>query len=636
MRVEAAKPVLKRGVVGRWSVDLRAWAAAHELRAVVLLTGLVVLLFYGYSLAGGFAAYDDPILIVGNPGVHSLGASLHYLTTPVSFTSDLRGSGESFYRPFFWLSLATDASVWGLHAVAFHAMNLLLHWLNGVLLYFLLRRVEWERALALASAVVWLVLPVNAEAVAWISGRSYSLSTAFVLGGLLCGERYLRGRASAAALVGYAALGAGALLSHEQGMLLLPLTLLVAVGAGSGRLRERVLSVRARVLYGIAVALDGGYLLVAHAVGVRGGMHFGAVSSLGLTVAKYVGWLLLPVRMSVERSTDTPVAGWSVAAVVALLGVAGLTGALVFVRRVPRAVRVGVAWLVICLLPFAGLVVIYQGMAERYVYLASIGLAVVVCGLGAAVPERLRLDVIRLRLGVTRVRLGVVGVVAVWVMWGVVRLEMRLRDWHDPVRLYQSSLRATPRSFKLGYDLGALYEEQGQYPEALAAYRDSLRSNLGYEPSIAGMGNAYLLMNDPEMARQFYEQALVRKNDDVKTINNYGTSLDRLGRLNDAKRQYMRAIALAPADDTAYCDLATLFFDAGQPEVAEALFKRAIGVNTQDPLPYSNLGAIYAQQARQGRPEQKVQALAMYRKVLELDPADASAISAVASLQDAK
>ncbi|WP_263385337.1 tetratricopeptide repeat protein [Granulicella arctica] len=567
---------------------------------------MAVFLFYGYTITSGFAPYDDPILIVGNPSVHSISASLKYFSNSVSFTSDLRGSEAAFYRPLFWMSLAADANLWGLSPIAFHITNLVLHWGDGILLYFLLHRLKSSQVQSLCITLLWLVLPVNSEAVAWISGRSYLLVTLFILAALLCAARYLAGEPKIF-LAGYGLAAAVALLCHEQGVLLLPLTLLVALLFGAARTR------RAMELCVIAILVGGGYVLLIKALGDNSGLRFGAISSVGLTLARYIGWLLLPVHMSVERSTDTPITGWSYVAVLTLLVAVAVIITLFFVRKIPKLVRVGLVWILVCMLPFTGIVLIYQGMAERFLYLASIGLAISVVACCASIRGQTRAFVI--------------GVVALWVVWGVGRLEMRLVDWHSPLRLYQSSLRATPRSFKLGYDLGALYEEQGRYNDALEAYRESLRMNIGYEPSIAGMGNAYLLLNDPEIARKFYEQALVRKNDDVKTINNYGTALDRLGRLNDAKRQYLRSIALAPTDDTAYCDLAVLFYDAGDADVAVTLFKKAISVNAHDPLPYSNLAAIYVKQGH------KELALPMYREVLELDPGNESAIQAVQSLQ---
>jgi len=74
---------------------------------------------YAHALTGGFASYDDAPQIIQNPSLSSLAASLKYFQSPVSFASDLRGSGGSFYRPLFWLSLAIDEKHWGLNPVHF-------------------------------------------------------------------------------------------------------------------------------------------------------------------------------------------------------------------------------------------------------------------------------------------------------------------------------------------------------------------------------------------------------------------------------------------------------------------------------------------------------------------------------------
>ncbi len=548
-------------------------------------------------------------MVVGNPAAQSVSASLQYFTKTVSFASDLRSSGDSFYRPLFWLSLGLDASVWGLNPVGFHVTDLVLHWLNGVVLFFILRRLRFSHALSLLTVVVWLGLPIHSEAVAWIAGRSYSLSTFFLLAALLCGQRYLSTR-SGLAFGGYLLGAVCALFSHEQGILLLPLLALLAAVERAERSRGAVL------LYSGALGVDVFYLAVAHRVGASVVHHFGALSSMALYWVKYIWWVLFPLHMSIERSTDAPVAGWSLKAVAAFLAVGVVVGLVAFFVRSAPSVRLGLAWLFVCLLPFSGVVVIYQGMAERFAYLASVGLALCLCSLCLSLAPNVR-------------TVALAGLV-VWAAWGAVRLQLRLSDWRDPARLYESSLKATPRSLKLHYNLGAFWEEDGRFGEALNNYQDALQIDSNYEPAIAGEGNAYLQLNQPEQARQMFERALLLKRDDVKTINNYGLSLQRLGRVNDAKLQYLRAIGLAPTDDTAYCSLAVLFFRAGASDVAEMLFKKAILVNQTDPLPYSNLAEIYAKSGR------VAMALPLYRKVLELDPGDSSALAALQSLSSAR
>jgi len=76
--------------------------------AYVLASLLWIILLYGHAIVGGFSSYDDVPQIAQNPALSSSSGALKYFRTSVSFSSDLHGSGESFYRPIFWLSLAMD------------------------------------------------------------------------------------------------------------------------------------------------------------------------------------------------------------------------------------------------------------------------------------------------------------------------------------------------------------------------------------------------------------------------------------------------------------------------------------------------------------------------------------------------
>ena len=76
-------------------------------------------------------------------------------------------------------------------------------------------------------------------------------------------------------------------------------------------------------------------------------------------------------------------------------------------RKIPRS-AIGFAWVGIGLLPFCGIVFIYQGMAERFTYLASMGLALMIVVIGAESRVRWRQFVL--------------GLIAVWGVWGIYRL----------------------------------------------------------------------------------------------------------------------------------------------------------------------------------------------------------------------
>ncbi len=146
--------------------------------APALLIIACALLAYANSLPGSFQ-YDDFNVIVDEPAVHSWSA----------WWASMPG-----IRPLLKASYTLN---WTLanRTLSFHLFNLLLHTLNGVMLYWLARHFFTnhgklpEKAAghaALLAALLFTLHPANTEAVTYISGRSISLTASFYLAAILC------------------------------------------------------------------------------------------------------------------------------------------------------------------------------------------------------------------------------------------------------------------------------------------------------------------------------------------------------------------------------------------------------------------------------------------------------------------
>src|SRR5580704_1226927 len=100
----------------------------------------------------------------------------------------------------------------------------------------------------------------------------------------------------------------------------------------------------------------------------------------------------------------------------------------------------------------------------------------------------------------------------VWMAWGGWRLRSRVVDWGDPVRLYESSLEATPNSPMLLYNLGTVFQQRGDRSGAIKAY----------------------------------SSALAMRPDDTRILINLAVVSGEAGDRQGAERLFRRAIALAP------------------------------------------------------------------------------------------
>jgi hypothetical protein len=179
---------------------------------LVLLVWTAIL--YSSALSSPFV-YDDQSQIARNPNINSPRAVLVYFRKPDAFDQAFGSQPGSFYRPLFWLSLMIDNKISGRNPEVFHATNILIHALNGILIFLIFRR-WFTGPLPLIASLAWLSLPIHRSR-CLISGRALSLATFFVLLDLLCALRYAE-RRSWRYLLLLTLSSCAAVLSHEAGI----------------------------------------------------------------------------------------------------------------------------------------------------------------------------------------------------------------------------------------------------------------------------------------------------------------------------------------------------------------------------------------------------------------------------------
>ena len=131
-----------------------------------------------------FVNFDDPAYVTYNPVVRE------GLTWPGVVWAFANLHGEATYwHPLTWLSHMVDCQLFGLKPAGHHLMSLLLHTLNTLLLFAVLRRMTGRRGASAMVAALFALHPLQVDSVAWISERKNLLSTCF---GLLCLWAYVR------------------------------------------------------------------------------------------------------------------------------------------------------------------------------------------------------------------------------------------------------------------------------------------------------------------------------------------------------------------------------------------------------------------------------------------------------------
>ncbi len=148
--------------------------------------GLLIVLVYGQTLTHGFH-FDDDHTIVHNPSIRSPVEWSVVWSDPTAFS---RTPGAGMFRPLLLSSFVANYWWSGLDGWSWHAVNVALHALVSMLVVLLARDLGCREGPALAAGVLFGLHPLAVEPVRYISSRSESLATLFLL---LCILGHIRG-----------------------------------------------------------------------------------------------------------------------------------------------------------------------------------------------------------------------------------------------------------------------------------------------------------------------------------------------------------------------------------------------------------------------------------------------------------
>lgn len=149
----------------------------------IIFIGLVI---YFNALFNDFVG-DDHSLIAYNTQVHSLSNILNLFSNSIFINWENGGMGLTgiYYRPLLATTFSLIYSIFGGHPFIYHLFQLGIHIVNSILLLFIFQKLSLKKEIAFGLAVIFLVHPINNQAVVYISALQESLFTFFGLVGLL-------------------------------------------------------------------------------------------------------------------------------------------------------------------------------------------------------------------------------------------------------------------------------------------------------------------------------------------------------------------------------------------------------------------------------------------------------------------
>jgi hypothetical protein len=312
--------------------------------------------------------HDDVIFILNNPHITELGS------WPDAFkVSAALGGLNTYYRPLLEVLYRLEYHFFGPHPFGFHLVNLTVHIANGLLLFSLLKRLGLREAVAWVTALLFLIHPVQTEAVSCIAGISNLWMT---LGILLALHAYLNKWYKGCLLCFTAAF-----LGKEQAVLFVPLVIVIDYYRGEKRFGLWFFwALAAGALLWLRQSVTGASLFKD--IMVSPGELFLRLAAIPRDIGMYLRLIFCPYDLHYYRSTDILQSNgisWDLA----LMSILGIFYA---IQRYPKArpiLILGFGWFLAALFPVLNIAPLINEYSfiltpEHFLYLPIVGILIVV------------------------------------------------------------------------------------------------------------------------------------------------------------------------------------------------------------------------------------------------------------------
>ncbi|MFG0247687.1 MAG: tetratricopeptide repeat protein [Phycisphaeraceae bacterium JB051] len=569
----------------------------------LILLGVMVLVYSGALRAGFFL--DDTEMILFNPAITDLAAAFKS-----AFTVD---------RGLVKLSFALNYAIGGTEPWGYHLVNLLVHYLNGLLLWGLLYttlqlpRVGMPKVraarLALAGAAVWLVHPLGSQAVIYTVQRAELMATTMIL---FCAFSLLQSQVNPSRRRLWQTL---CVLGSFVGMqckliaIVIPLLLLVFDWLLLGAHRREFCHKR-RWLY-VGVFASWCMLFVVGALGIL--ESDAQVSSAGTGLMQAIPPLLYlavqsqvlfyylavsvwPQTLVFDHAWPLPI-HWT-ACWPTLLGMTVLFALTVWlvIKRVRWAMLPSLFFLVLA--PTSSFMPVIDLAVEHRMYLAlaSVCIAVVLL-LGSLMREKTTLLTTVLVMLITALSM---------------RTWVRVGDYQQPQLLWGKVLTVYPDS-KRAY---AQVRYAKLIKQGLGQQIQQLQQAVAQDPNdhhaLYALGEIFFQMSNYKLARPMLEQAWERKPDEPAYLQALARMLRIDGDLDRARELYEKLVAIQPDDVPTRLAVAELLAGIKQWDQALTHLQHAQRVMPDNPSIYANMSNVLL------RADRAPQAIAPARRAYEL------------------
>jgi len=511
---------------------------------VLLLAIVLVLFVYLNSLNGDFVS-DDYASITQNPNINNISVMFNMgntATITTYFTNLLFGFNSAF---------------------PFHFVNIIWYVATIITAYVLLVLVTGNYFFSNVAILLFSVHPIHAESVSWISGRIYLIIAEYVMLSLIFFIKYLEKKNNKLLILSILFFVLGFLTDKPRPFSIFLLVILYTFTVGFKKLKINT----TKFFSVIFILLITGFLVAIPYINYRvsvvnsgynqsESVFYNPFFQYPTGISKYLQLLLIPIDLTLYHTMFTfPVwLNWLILIIFVIN--------IIYFYFKNKYIFFSLGFLIVSVLPSIAPVKVSWLVAERYMYLGSLGFCLFLAIVIEQISKKMRL-------------LGYTILFSLIIIYSF-RTFIRNNDWSTNHKLWVNTCQVSPNSHNAWNNIGDDYDKLGDYTNAIKGFTQSVIVKPNYADAYHNRANIFYKVGRLDMARDSYNVALTFSPSLYQTYLSL-TQIDLVEKKHDlAMAHIQQAIQLQPENIQNYYLLSVIYAEIGKKEEAVALLKQIL------------------------------------------------------------
>ncbi|MBT3209334.1 MAG: tetratricopeptide repeat protein [Bacteroidetes bacterium] len=537
--------------------------------AGILITSIIS--FYP-AIFASFTNWDDPSYVLQNQLIRNLS----FESIKKIFSSTFNG----MYQPLTMLSFSIDYYFAKNQAWFYHFINIALHLINTIAVFWLCKMLFKELKIAIIVAFLFAIHPMHVESVAWITERKDLLYSLFFLLSINTYIKYLKEESKIFYFISLA-LFVFSLFVKSQAV-----TLALCIIAIDFFLDRKLFSFK-------VILEKAPFLILAIIFGIFT-IYFSEGEETQYSVFEkfiYAGYgyfiyifkLIIPINLSAIYPYPDQIPFYYYILTALSLGI---LSSIIYFYKKDKLLTFGLLFFtinIVLLLQFFPNT--YSIISDRYSYISSIGIFVLIAYLYLFIEKKKR-----------KILLTTKVILSVYILVLSVACINRTKVWENSFSLWDDTIKKHKNSPEAWSNRAYAFFEMKEYQKALNDYNKAIRLDSKNYQFYLNRGITFTQARDYKNAIQDYNKALTLAPDNAELYLNRGNVKNFQGKPEEAIKDFNIAIEKDRNNPKTWLSRGAINANLGKHNDAISDFNIVINLSPLDPVAYMNRGLSFARQ----------------------------------------